>query len=233
MALGSEYALQHRGDDTEGMGDAQLLATILEWAGQPPLESQEMAHILLEDFGDLRSVLIDSPKLPQRYPSIGLNEAALLRLYLDLMGRYLVDAARPIQRPRSIVAAYQLFLPRFYDQTVELVCAIFLDRQGYTIALETAPPGEADSISLPSTWVLERAAQLGAKGVLLAHNHPDGLGIFSHSDVRSTLKLAWQLDTMGVRLVDHYLLADLQIFSLRLQLRLDEDAPWPPPESLR
>lgn len=227
-----EHSLRHREDPTEGMGDAQLLATILEWAGKPPLESQELARILLDDLGSLPAILIDPSRLLRLYPQIGVNEAALFRLYLELMGQYLARGAAQITRPRSLSQVYQLLLPYFYDQAVEQVYALFLDGDGKLLGGAPAAHGDGSAVSLPSAWVLEEATRRGARGVILAHNHPDGLCVFSQADVVSTMKLARQLRAIDIRLWDHYLLARLQIFSLRQQLELAQDAPWPSPETV-
>lgn len=227
-----EHSLPHREDSTESMGDAQLLATMLEWSGKPPLESQELARTLLDDLGSLPAILIDPSRLLRLYPQIGVNEAALFRLYLELMGQYLARNAAKITRPRSLSQVYQLLLPYFYNQAVEQVYALFLDGDGKLLGGAPAAHGDGGAVSLPSAWILEEVTRRSARGVILAHNHPDGLCVFSQVDVVSTMKLARQLQAIGVRLWDHYLLARLQIFSLRQQLELAPDAPWPSPETV-
>lgn len=211
----------------EGKGDFQLLATLLEWAGRSPLDSQELSRTLLNELGNLPSVFIDAPLLPDRFPQLGLDDRVLFRLYLDLMGRYLHTAADGIRRPHCLSQFYLLLLPHFYRQRQELVYVLFLDRDGLLLGGEAAAQGEGDTVLLPNQRLADQAVHRGAGSIVIAHNHPDGTQVFSHADLMSTLALVRQLASVGVRLIDHYLLADLQIFSLRRQLRLEGGDPWP------
>ena len=53
-----------------------------------------------------------------------------------------------------------------------------------------------------------------ASAVILAHNHPSGVAVPSSSDEAATRQVAEALRTIGVRLVDHIVVADRDFVSM-------------------
>ena len=52
------------------------------------------------------------------------------------------------------------------------------------------------------------AARCGASLVVLAHNHPSGLALPSAADQGATDRVQRALDTVGIQLLDHIVVAD-------------------------
>lgn len=75
--------------------------------------------------------------------------------------------------------------------------------------------GGRAAVSCSTRRVIELTLNHRAKGVLLAHNHPDGVAAFSKSDFISTGILMRELALVDVPLLDHYLVADKRIISMR------------------
>ena len=55
---------------------------------------------------------------------------------------------------------------------------------------------------------------MNATSVVLAHNHPSGLALPSNEDVVTTRRVAMALDTVGIFLADHIVVADDEFVSL-------------------
>ena len=62
--------------------------------------------------------------------------------------------------------------------------------------------------------VVEMALLTSASAVILAHNHPCGVAVPSSSDEAATRQVAEALRTIGVRLVDHIVVADRDFVSM-------------------
>ena len=62
--------------------------------------------------------------------------------------------------------------------------------------------------------VVEIALRCNAVGVVLAHNHPSGLALPSREDYVATSQVAEALSAIGVRLVDHIIVADQDFVSM-------------------
>lgn len=53
--------------------------------------------------------------------------------------------------------------------------------------------------------LINRIIQDKAHGVVVGHNHPTGLGIFSYDDVISTMKILFVCNMINITLYDHLL----------------------------
>ena len=63
--------------------------------------------------------------------------------------------------------------------------------------------------------IVENAILTHASGVVLAHNHPSGIALPSAEDVAATARAKNALETIGVELVDHLIIADGDFVSLQ------------------
>ena len=63
--------------------------------------------------------------------------------------------------------------------------------------------------------LLETALKHKASAVVLAHNHPDGVAMPSREDEAFTEKTAEALRLMGIRMMDHIIVAGKNYFSMR------------------
>lgn len=61
--------------------------------------------------------------------------------------------------------------------------------------------------------VIARALELGATGIILAHNHPSGTIMPSKEDVALTQSIAQTGRAVGVRLIDHFIIANMCVRS--------------------
>jgi DNA repair protein RadC len=58
---------------------------------------------------------------------------------------------------------------------------------------------------------LELALRARAKGVIIAHNHPDGKALASNDDVATTSRLAYVLNNSSISLLRHYVVSGRNI----------------------
>ena len=64
-----------------------------------------------------------------------------------------------------------------------------------------------ESVDVSLRLIVSDVLALDARHVLLAHNHPRGDPMPSREDLNLTRRLFATLDTIGVRLIDHYVVA--------------------------
>ena len=70
------------------------------------------------------------------------------------------------------------------------------------------------SVGLNVRRIMENALRSRAVMVVLAHNHPSGVALPSNEDKVATEMVREALETMGVRLVDHFIIADNDYISM-------------------
>jgi DNA repair protein RadC len=97
----------------------------------------------------------------------------------------------------------------------ERFAVAFLDGGRRLIELRALPPSEEARVELPMRRILEDALRLGARGIVVAHNHPSGDPAPSADDVEATRELAGTAARLGIQLHDHLIFAGGEVASLR------------------
>ena len=206
---------RHEAPDVTRMNDVQLLAHLLDMAGLETTAAREASHSLLDAHEELESVLRQPKKVLLNHPLLGENAAAFLLLLPAMMERYTSTTATTTVALESKEDLVRLLAPHFSHQGFERLCAFLLGDGFQPITSITVAQGGRSAVSCSTRRVLELALNHRAHGVILAHNHPDGVPSFSKTDLVSTNILMQELKLIGVPLVDHYLLADGRIVSMR------------------
>lgn len=110
-------------------------------------------------------------------------------------------------RIASLADAAALLAPVYADAEVERVAAIHLAEDGTLLAITLEEAGGRDEVALPVRSIVASALRLGAARLLVAHNHPSGDPAPSPADEEATRLLADALAPLGIRLVDHIVVA--------------------------
>ena len=105
-------------------------------------------------------------------------------------------------------------LERYAGQTHEIVYELCLDRKGKLLACKRLNEGGTASAMLDIRKVVENAILTSASAVILAHNHPSGVALPSDDDCAATLSAQQALESIGVVLTDHIIVADGDFVSM-------------------
>ncbi len=97
----------------------------------------------------------------------------------------------------------------------ERVLAIFTDAGGQYLGSEIVAEGRTNQVVIPSRHIMRRALDLGAHGLVLAHNHPSGAATPSEQDVSVTERLREALMSCEVYLADHLIVSRSEVYSMR------------------
>jgi DNA repair protein RadC len=120
----------------------------------------------------------------------------------------------PERYVRDSDAARDLFVA-LADAPCEIAAFAYLDPEWRLLGMRHSAPGEMDSAEVPLRLVARDAIAFDAVAVIMAHNHPSGDTTPSKGDFSATRRISRALDTIGVRLIDHLVLAGNQYTSLR------------------
>lgn len=197
----------------EGFADHEALELLLYYA-IPRRDTNPIAHALMERYGSLSAVLNAPVEDLQKVEGIGESAAILLTLVPRISRQArLADAAQETVISSTERAGAYL-LERFSGETRELVYLMCLDRKGKLLACKRLADGDVASADLNIRKVVETALLSSASAAILAHNHPSGVAVPSSSDEAATRQVAEALRTIGVRLVDHIVVADRDFVSM-------------------
>lgn len=206
---------QFRQHGLDSFADHEALELLLYYA-IPRRDTNQTAHALLDRFGTLEGVFLASRAELMEVPGVGENTATLLTLLLPLFRRINRGGKRnsPVILD-TLERRGSYFLRLLYGARDELFYQASLDAKGKLLECTLLSEGGSDSVSISVRRVVENALRARASAVVLAHNHPSGMALPSREDGETTLQLRAALQTVGIPLVDHIIVADNDFVSLR------------------
>jgi DNA repair protein RadC len=96
----------------------------------------------------------------------------------------------------------------------ESFCVLFLDNRHRVIEFVELFRGTIDSAAVYPREVVKEALKRNAAAVLCVHPHPSGVAEVSTADEVITRKLVSALDAVGIRVVDHCVVAGGEVVSM-------------------
>lgn len=105
---------------------------------------------------------------------------------------------------RAIRFRYWLW-SQFFGLPDEHLLVIFGGTEGEFIASEWLEEGADSWVSPSAQKLIARAVSLGAKHLVLAHNHPSGCANASRQDILATIRLATLCQPLDIKIVDHFI----------------------------
>ncbi len=194
------------GQGPGALADAELLALLLRTGttGQGVLA---MAEQLLERLGGVGGLLRADEAALRGVRGLGPAKRAELLAVMELSRRGLTAQlkARPVFDAPGAVREY-LHL-QMAELAHEVFAVLFLDAQHRLLAFEPLFRGTLTQTSVYPREVVKRSLALNAAAVILAHNHPSGVGEPSRADEHLTQQLCTALALVDVRVLDHLVVA--------------------------
>ncbi|CAL60883.1 putative DNA repair protein RadC [Herminiimonas arsenicoxydans] len=95
----------------------------------------------------------------------------------------------------------------------EVFAVVFMDTQNRVIAYEPLFFGTIHQTSVYPRVIVQRAMSLNAASMILAHNHPSGSTQPSDADKQLTNRLKSLLESIDVRVLDHFIIGEEGTFS--------------------
>ena len=206
-----EQFLQH---GLSAFADHEALELLLFYA-IPRQDVNPTAHLLLEHFGSLEAVLAASTEELEQIPGVGRSAAALIRLVPQLVRRAKASSAATVKILDTTERIGAFFLDQYVAQNREVIYLLCLDAKGRMLGCHTIGEGDVASAQLQLRSVVEIALRSNAVLAALAHNHPSGVAFPSQADRIATGQIKSALETIGVTLVDHIVVADDDYISFR------------------
>ena len=204
----------------DNFSEIEALELLLFYA-IPRRDTNPIAHALLERFGSLDEVLHASVEELCELPQITPYTAALLRAVPQLARMSELKRAAGNGAVADTAEAVRYLRPYFRYEREEVMLMLCLDALRRVRAVETVSRGVVNGVSFDVRRVVELALKRKAVSVILAHNHPDGPALPSHEDDLATSHVFRALQTVGIELLDHLILAGEDFTSYRESGTLD------------
>ncbi|MCW1953279.1 MAG: DNA repair protein RadC [Flavobacteriia bacterium] len=193
--------------------DAELLAIVISngYKGQSALL---LAKTILKASDHNLHTLFEMPlDALMQFKGIGLAKAIQIKAALD-MGHRSVSLG-PANRKviGSSAAAYAQFKAVLVGLDHEEFWMLYLNNANAVLELSVIGRGGFTATLVDIRLLLRKAIQLGAIGLIAAHNHPSGTLRPSEQDRKLTEKLKVAAASIDIKLLDHLIVGRGEYFS--------------------
>lgn len=201
----------------DGLNDHEALELLLYFA-VPRVDTNPIAHRLLDAFGSLHGVIDATPDALKSVPGVGENSALLLRLVREMMRRYAMDKAERDLKGAALTTTEligEYLAPWFVGVQEERLVALATDMKGKVLGAAEMSRGTTRATDVNIRKIAEFAIRYQAASVIIAHNHPGGLALPSHDDMQTTRRIRDTLASLSIGLRDHIIVAGDDYISMR------------------
>ena len=139
---------------------------------------------------------------------IGESAALFLKLVPSVSRYYGVSKTKNEKFVSTIDEAGNYLMPRFIGLRNEVVYLVCLDVKGKILDCRMVFEGSVNSAAISIRRILEIALSCNSTSVIIAHNHVSGIALPSTEDEVTTRKLCEALSAVGIKLLDHIIIAD-------------------------
>jgi len=196
------------------LSDAELVALLLRTGGRG-CDARAVAERLLARHAGLRGLAAATPRELAAAAGVGPAKAASLLAALEVGRRVAARRLKPGDGIRGPEDVFRHFHPRLRDAPRECFLALLLDGRHRVIREVEVSQGTLTASLVHPREVFRPALRDGAAALIAVHNHPSGDPAPSPEDREVTVRLARAGDLLGVRLLDHVVVAERGYRSLR------------------
>ncbi len=198
-----EKFLQH---GLEKFTDEEIVELLLTLA-TPRRDCKQSARDVLGKFKTLRNVLEAELADLTVIKGIGPNNAFGIKFIHQITRKFLRERmmGRPYLNNSEEVLDYLNHAMRGLKHEVFRV--IYLSAAHEIVDEESIAAGTATEVPVTPRQIVERAVKGGAAAIVLAHNHPGGEPLPSDEDRALTRETGFTAAVMGVRLLEHLIIA--------------------------
>lgn len=189
------------------LSDAELLAIFLR-VGVKGKSAVTLAQDLLDEFGDLHSLLTAEQSYFCQAKGLGVAKYAQLRAVLEMSRRHFESGLKKGDTMNAPELSAQYFMQQIGHSQREQFGLMLLDQQHQMIAFEIVFWGTVNQASVHPRELVKLALKHNAAAAIITHNHPSGKPHPSQADrsITATIKEAFAL--VEVRLLDHIIVGD-------------------------
>ena len=189
----------------------------------PRKDTNELAHVVLQRLGGFANVMEASVEQLMEasitdnkdIPKISEYTASHIKLMLEIVKYYHSSKAKEEKQLFNRHTASKYLTNLLMHERVEMAYLFCLDHGNRFLGCPKIAEGDELSVALSPRKLIEIVTKIGATKVILAHNHPRGLGLPSRADIKVTAQISPALSGINVDFLDHIIVYENDYVSLR------------------
>jgi DNA repair protein RadC len=192
----------------------ELLELLLSFA-IPRRDVKPLSRTLIKHFGSVYYVMVAEYDELIKVSGVGRSTAILIKLICEMMKlnhAKVLENTQVFYNPKALEEFCRM---QIAGKTNEEVHVIYLDANFKMIKHELHSRGSIESSNIYVDKILQYSLNNGVKSIVLLHNHPVTDNMFSSQDIQITQTIADTLETCGLHLYDHYVVASGVLYSMR------------------
>ena len=203
--------LVHKGKSV--LSDAELIAILIGTGGRNESAVELAKRILASANNNLNELGKLSIKQLMQFKGIGEAKAVTIAAALEMGRRRRGEAAQKITKITSSSSVFELLQPMMGELPHEEFWIVYLNNANKVMLSALLSKGGITGTLVDVRLVLKQALELGAVGLILAHNHPSGTLRPSEADKQVTSKLKLAAEALDIKVLDHVIITQQDYFS--------------------
>ncbi len=195
------------------LSDAELIA-ILIGSGSRNESAVSLSQRILASVGNNLSELgrLSIPELME-FKGIGEAKAISIAAAMELGRRRRTGEALERKKITSSNSVFEYVQPIIGELPHEEFWILYLNNSNKIIKSAQLSKGGITGTIVDVRLAFKEALQLGAVGIILAHNHPSGTLKPSQADIQLTKKLKMAGESLDIKVLDHLIITEKAYFS--------------------
>ncbi|RPG29138.1 JAB domain-containing protein [Flagellimonas sp.] len=195
------------------LSDAELIAILIGSGSRNESAVELSKRILASVNHNLNELGNLSVNQLMRFKGIGEAKAVTIAAALEMGRRRRMEDTTKITKIKSSHDAFELLYPLIGELQHEEFWIVYLNNSNKVVHKAQLSKGGITGTLVDVRLVLKQALELGAVGIILAHNHPSGTLRPSTADKQITQKLKVASEALDIKILDHLILARHQYLS--------------------
>ncbi|WP_242131600.1 RadC family protein [Aestuariivivens marinum] len=195
------------------LSDAELVAILIGSGNKDESAVDLCKRILASVDNNLSELGKLSLKQLMVFKGIGEAKAITIAAALELGRRRRGEEALQKQKINSSKSVFELMQPVIGELVHEEFWIIYLNNSNKVIHKHQLSKGGITGTLVDVRLVLKNALEVGATGLILAHNHPSGTLRPSEADKQITKKLKTAAQSLDINVLDHLIITEKAYFS--------------------
>ncbi len=195
------------------LSDAELIAILIGSGSRDESAVELSKRILASVDHNLNELGKLSVNQLMRFKGIGEAKAVSIAAALEMGRRRRTDDTKKITAITSSKDAFELLYPLIGELPHEEFWILYLNNSNKVIHKSQLSKGGITGTLVDVRLVMKQALELGAVGIILAHNHPSGTLKPSLADKQITEKLKKASEALDIKILDHLIVAQHQYLS--------------------
>ena len=203
--------LRDKGKST--LSDAELIAILIGSGNREESAVRLSQRILSDSNHSLGQLGKRSIKQLTTFNGIGEAKAISVIAALELGRRHRSELAIESYKITSSSSVFELLQPLIGELDHEEFWIVYLNNSNKVIQKHQLSKGGITGTLVDVRLVLKNALEVGATGLILAHNHPSGTLKPSEADKNITQKLKKAGENLDIKVLDHLIITEKAYFS--------------------